>query len=102
MIEKHSSVVATTLPTKPGFYITAYVNPDVFELVSDGYWYHGDVPIPKAQVPHDSGNQLRRLEPVSETVKKVLNRVQDWGYDEDRMPIADFMEKVYREFGGTE
>ena len=66
------------LPTEPGFYVTAYNDPDVFELTKAGSWFYGPKSIPVDRVIHDGGNYLRRLEPVGETAKKVLKALDDF------------------------
>ena len=75
VIEK--ALPKVVLPTEPGFYITAYNDPDVFELYLSGDWFLGDQAISEARVIHDGGNQLTRLEPVPETAKKVLEYLED-------------------------
>ena len=48
---------------------------------------------------HDGGNQLTRLEPVSETAKKVLDRVHDWYTDGGKCEQLTFLAAVAVEFG---
>ena len=86
------------LPTEPGFYITAYNDPDVFELYLSGDWFLGDVAISEARVICDGGNQLTRLEPVPETAKKVLDRLDVWEIHEGA-DSREVFAKVAKEFG---
>lgn len=54
-----------SIPTAPGFYMTRYDNPDVFELTADGKWFHGAEEIPAERVRHDGGADMVRLVPES-------------------------------------
>ena len=89
------------LPTEPGFYVTAYNDPDVFELTKAGSWFYGSKKIPVDRVIHDGGNYLRRLEPVGETAKKVLDRVLDWYTDDKNRALVSFIAAIRLEFGAT-
>ena len=86
------------LPTEPGFYLTDYFYPDVFELNADGNWYYGDDVIAVERVIYDGGNRLTRLAPEPETAKKVLDRVET--YLKSTVAIAALGD-LRREFGVT-
>ena len=55
------SVPKVLLPIEPGFYITAYDEPDIFELKNNKHWYLANQEISAERVAHDGGNQLTRL-----------------------------------------
>jgi len=65
------------LPTEPGFYMTAYEPPDVFQLVDTGAWFEGQDPITNAKVLHDGGETLTRLRPEAEVAAEVIAEVDD-------------------------
>jgi hypothetical protein len=94
-VKAHPAVV---LPTVDGFYLTAYDEPDVFEL-NCGSWYLGDAQISEDRVRHDGGSRLTRLEPVPETAKKVLDALKVQ-YGENFIDNAnESWNRVAREFG---
>ena len=77
IIEKAAAVVV--LPTEPGWYLDK--DKDIWTLTDSGTWIDewGNLEDPKRWAP------LTRLEPVSVTAKKVLDRVRKvWPLYNDR------------------
>ena len=60
------------LPTVPGHYLPSYQNPEVHTLDAEGDWLVGNKLVTEAQVKHDCGLGLVKLEPVAETAIQAL------------------------------
>ena len=90
------------LPTEPGHYLPSYENPEVHTLDAEGDWWVGTKLVTEAQVKHDCGLGLVKLEPVAGTAKRVLGVAIAAIYESTPgSAIALVRRAVIKEFGVT-
>ena len=92
------------LPTEPGHYLPSYENPEVHTLDAEGDWWVGTKLVTEAQVKHDCGLGLVKLEPVAETAKDFVAayRAYSSGANRTVKQLDQAVEYVARkEFGVT-
>ena len=90
------SHAAPPLPIEPGFYLTIDETPEVWELTKTGNWLCGKYLLPSSLLKITNGNQLTRLEPASETAKKVLDAI--W-HRRKTQGIQQIMDELTTDFG---
>ena len=97
VIEKAAPVVV--LPTEPGAYATNHGS--VFVLNERHDWLDFSVwrgSVNNLAATNPAYHPFTRLEPVSETAKKVLDRVNGYGID-DELDFEPFLKKIAADFG---
>ena len=94
-------VPEVVLPTEPGTYAT-YVDssrPQIIHKLNDGRWANANQNYYMTDKMVAHCLPLTRLEPVSETAKKVLDRVNGWWAHDEHRGLPIFLSALRAEFG---